>query len=174
MGLLALLTGCSGIPRRNPVGEMFPEVRGSSLSGKQWRIPADLEGKPALLLIGYKQDSQFDIDRWLLGIEQLGLQVTALELPTISGMFPRMFSTSIDKGMRSGIPKPIWGGVVTIYDDADKIERFTGTENQLPSRVVLLDASGKVVYFHDDGFSVPALKALQQALAKVSGEQRSS
>lgn len=164
-----LLAGCSSaIPRRNPTGEIFPSVRGEALDKKAWRIPEDLRGQPALLLVGYKQDSQFDIDRWLLGLEQLGVSVKALELPTISGMFPRMFSTSIDKGMRSGIPKPIWGGVITIYKDAKKIERFTGTANKLPARVLLLDAAGKVVYFHDEGFSVQALKALQAALAKTA------
>jgi hypothetical protein len=69
--------------------------------------------------------------------------------------------------MRKGIPKEMWGGVVTVYRDAKAIEAFTGTENKLPSRVVLLDAGGRVVFFHDEGFSPAALKRLRGALEKL-------
>lgn len=169
---LLLCVGCSAIPRRNPTGQLFPSVRGQALDGRSWRLPEDLRGRPALLLVGYKQDSQFDIDRWLLGIEQLGLEVTAIEVPTISGMFPRMFSTRIDRGMRKGIPKALWGGVVTVYRDAARIESFTGSENGLTGRVLLLDASGRVAYFHDSGYSVPALKQLEAKLAALRAGDR--
>ncbi|MCB9558047.1 MAG: hypothetical protein H6707_18175 [Deltaproteobacteria bacterium] len=161
-----LLCSCQSLPRRNPTGEMFPTVRGNALDGRAWKLPGDLRGKPTLLLIGYKQDSQFDIDRWLLGIEQLGLKITAIELPTIAGMFPRMFSTRIDSGMRRGIPKALWGGVITIYGDAKTIQRFTGTENALNARVILLDGRGKVAFFYDEGFAIAPLRRLEQALDK--------
>ena len=55
--------------------------------------------------------------------------VKVYEIPTIQGMFPRMFRTTINNGMRKGIPKPIWGSVITIYDDGEKVQEFTGNEN---------------------------------------------
>ncbi|MFT5294627.1 MAG: hypothetical protein ACI9YH_000633, partial [Colwellia sp.] len=57
------------------------------------------------MLVGYKQNSQFDIDRWLIGLDMTETKVDAYEIPTIQGLFPRMFSTLIDNGMRKGIPK---------------------------------------------------------------------
>ena len=43
----------------------------------------------------------------------------------------------------------------------------TGNDDGLTGRVLLLDATGKVVFFHDRGFSVGSLQRLQQALAAL-------
>ena len=127
-------------------------------------IPEDFNEKFTLLLIGYKQNSQFDIDRWLIGLDMTETQVSVFEVPTIQGLFPRMFSTMIDNGMRAGIPQPLWKGVVTVYEDGETIQAFTGNENPNNARVVLLDDEGKVLYFYDDGFSVAALNQVRGIL----------
>ena len=118
------------------------------------------------MLIGYKQNSQFDIDRWLIALDVTETQVKVYEVPTIQGLFPEMFSTVIDNGMRAGIPKPLWQGVVTIYDDGEKIQAFTGNENASNTRVVLLNKNGEILYFYDQGFAVDALNKLRMALAE--------
>ncbi len=161
----ALAAGCSTThPRGEPVGKTFPPVQGSSLRGKEVAIPADLAGKPALLFVGYEQMTQFDIDRWLLALQAAGVSVPVYELPTIPGLLPGLFAGRIDAGMRSGIPPEDWASVVTLYGDASKVIEFLGNENPLPARVVLLDAGGKVAFFHDQGFSPAALDRLRGAL----------
>jgi hypothetical protein len=166
--LILSLFGCaSRYPARAPLGEAFPSVRGESLAGAAYRIPEDFAGAPVLLLVGYEQDAQFDIDRWLLGLWQARVDVRAYELPTVRGMAPRMLSAYIDNGMRSGIPSEDWGSVITIYSDAADLARFTGDEERLTARVVLLDADGHVAFFHDSGFSVGALTRLEDALASL-------
>lgn len=164
-----LMIGCSTTyVNRNPVGEAFPEVEGESLTEETRKIPEYFEGSNVALLLGYKQDSQFDIDRWLIGLDMTNTEVTAYELPTIKGLFPRMFKSSIDNGMRSGIPKELWGGVITIYSGGAEVQEFTGNENPNNARVMLLDENGKVIYFHDRGFSVPALNELREVLISRS------
>jgi len=163
--------GCgSKYTQRDPSGERFPSVVGTSLQGTEYRIPEAFAGEPVLLLVGYEQDSQFDLDRWLLGLTQVGIQVRAYELPTIPGLAPRVFRGTIDKGMRSGIPSEDWGAVLTVYGDGDKIARFTGNENKLPGRVILLDAEGRVIFFHDRGYSVGTLQRLRDALEQERNE----
>ena len=76
-----------------------------------------------------------------------------------------MFSTFIDNGMRKGIPKELWGGVITIYRDGSVIQEFTGNENGNNARVLVIDENGKVIYFYDEGFAVSALNQLRQKLA---------
>lgn len=158
------LTACSPdtVPNRDPAGETFPSVAGESLAGEKIELPAALEGQPAVLLIGYLQEAQFDIDRWLMGLIQAGTAVPILELPTIPGLAPTMASGWIDDGMRSGIPKEDWAVVVTLYGSAAKpVAELTGTEEGRLARVILLDASGKVTWFHDRGYS--ASKAIELA-----------
>ena len=154
-------------PRRNPTGERFPTVRSATLDQNDLVIPDDLAGKAALLFIGYEMDSQFDIDRWLLGFSQLQIEIPVYELPTIPGMIPGMFANVINDGMRSGIPMEDWAIVATIYDDGEKVTRFTGNETPLPARVVLLDGEGQVAFFHDRGYSTKTLLRLQQTIDKL-------
>lgn len=164
---LLLLTGCSTqYANKDIIGQIFPSVIGTTLEKKSVSIPDDFNDDLTLLLIGYKQNSQFDIDRWLIALDVTETQVKVYEVPTIQGLFPEMFSTVIDNGMRAGIPKPLWQGVVTIYDDGEKIQAFTGNENASNTRVVLLNKNGEILYFYDQGFAVDALNKLRMALAE--------
>jgi len=160
-----LMIGCATTyTNRNPLGEMFPEISGESLNKEEHEMPEYFSGSKVILLIGYKQDSQFDIDRWLIGLDMTKTKAKVYELPTIQGLFPRMFSTFIDEGMRKGIPKELWGGVITIYSDGSTIQEFTGNENPNNARVIILDENGKVIYFYDRGFSTIALNELRDKL----------
>jgi len=167
--LAVFITGCSTqYANRNPVGLVFPSVTGQSLEQTEQQIPESFAGRAVLLLVGYKQDAQFDIDRWLIGLDMTETQVDVYELPTIQGLFPRMFSTVIDNGMRAGIPKELWKGVITIYADGEVVQAFTGNQNPNNARCMLLNAKGEVIFFHDRGFSVNALNALRSALTKAT------
>lgn len=165
--MFIFISGCaSHYPNQNVIGKQFPTISGESLDKKQFIIPQDFENKHTLLLIGYKHDSQFDIDRWFIALDMSAVNITAYELPTIQGMLPRMFSTFIDSGMRKGIPKELWGGVITIYKQGDAVQAFTGNINPKNSRVVLIDKNGKIVYFYDRGFSVAAFNELKSVIEK--------
>jgi hypothetical protein len=161
------LIGCSTTyVNRNPFGESFPTVTGKSLTEEERELPTYFKGSQVVLLLGYEQDSQFDIDRWLIGLDMTETKIKAYEIPTIQGLLPRMFKSSIDNGMRKGIPKELWGGVITIYGDGATVQQFTGNENPNNARVLLLDNMGKVIYFHDKGFSVQALNELRDKISK--------
>jgi hypothetical protein len=165
---LLLLSSCANYdyPSQVKLGEVMIQASGESLEGELVTIPQDFTGQNTLLLFGYKQDSQFDIDRWLIGLDMTQTKVAAYEIPTIQGMLPRMFSGFIDGGMRKGIPKKLWKGVVTVYADGDKIQRFTGNLNPNNARVMLLNKQGSIIYFYDRGFSVDALNEVREALDK--------
>lgn len=163
--IVLLLTGCmTTYPNNDLKGKTFPSVSGTSLEKETIKVPQAFTDEFTLLLIGYKQDAQFDIDRWLIGLDMTKTDIPVYELPTIQGMFPRMFSTVIDNGMRSGIPKYLWKGVITIYKDGDRLQQYTGNENPNNARVVLINNTGKILYFYDQGFAVEALNKVRSYL----------
>jgi hypothetical protein len=165
---LAVLLRPAEHPRRDPTGELMPHVSGESLEGERVPLPP---GRPAVLLLGYVQDAQFDADRWLFGLLQAGTPVLLLEVPTIPGLVPRLISGTIDTGMRSGIPREDWGSVVTVYGEgARELAAFTGDERPRNMRVLLVDAEGRVRWFHDRGFSASKLLELDRAARALVGE----
>jgi len=166
------LYGCaSSHPNRSSIGDRFPSVTGESLKGEEVRIPEDLAGAPAVLLVGYAQEAQFDADRWILGLIQGGVTTRLMELPTIDGLMPALFSGRIDEGMRRGIPNEDWASVVTVYGDADKIVAFTGNEVPNNIRVLLLDSKGKVTWHHDRGYSAGKLMELKAAIEALGSSR---
>ncbi len=167
----SFLTGCATeFTNKNPTGELFPRIAGQSLDRQSFRIPQDLGGTTTLLLIGYKQNTQFDIDRWMIALDMKGIKLPIVEVPAIQGFFPGMFKSRIDEGMRAGIPQELWPGVVTVYEDGGRVQSFTGNVRPNNTRVVLLNGTGRVVYFYDRGFSVQALNNLQQAIQRPECE----
>jgi hypothetical protein len=171
-GIAGFASCSSAIPRRDPLGETLPSVVGQSLEERAVALPDALAGAPAVLLIGYKQNAQFDLDRWILGMLQAGTPVRFLEVPTIPGLVPGMISGTIDDGMRSGIPDEDWGVVVTLYgDDAARIAEWTGTADGLNGRIVLLDADGVARWFHDRGYSAGKVLELDAAVRGLASAQ---
>ena len=168
--LVSMTGGCATtMPNRDPTGMVFPAVRGQSLEEERIEIPAAFAGGPAVLLIGYKQSAQFDIDRWLMGLMQANAKAQIVEIPTIPGLVPTIASGWIDDGMRSGIPKEDWGSVVTLYGRAAKpVAALTGTESGQRARIVVLDAMGKVVWFDDEGYSARKATVVASLVAGLS------
>lgn len=148
---------CSSAPKeplKPPIGELFPTASGTSLDGREVKLPADLAGQNCILLIGYEQRTQFDIDRWVMGLMQGGVKARILEIPTISGLVPTLISGWIDDGMRKGIPREDWPAVVTVYGgDASNLAAKLGRENPQNALVVAIDATGKITWFHNRGYS---------------------
>jgi len=101
-------------------GVRFPAVRGSSLSGRSYTLPQDIEGEIALVMIAFQQVHQFDVNTWLPVARDLSQQYEALayyELPTIDRLNPAA-RTFIDGGMRAGIPDPVARATtITLYLD---------------------------------------------------------
>lgn len=149
---------------QQPIGQKFPVVQGEALDKKTHELPEYFAGRPVVLLLGYKQDGQFDIDRWLIGLDMTETSVEVYELPTVLGWLPRQIKGTINEGMRKGIPEELWSIVLTVYEDSSAIQSFTGNQNPNNARALLLNKNGEVVYFHDRGFSVKALNELRNKL----------
>jgi hypothetical protein len=146
----------------NIKNSVFPRVQGESLSKKVVTLPDTYLGKPTLLLIGYQQKTQFDIDRWILGALQSDIKAEIVEVPTIAGMMPQMVQGFINNGMRSGIPQNDWASVVTVYEDAPKIIAALGNERPQSAYVVLLDKDGRMVWTSNIGYSASQVLELKK------------
>lgn len=171
MSILAAGCGPMAIPDRDPVGDAFPAVSGESLAGLKIELPNHFLGQEALYLVGYVQQTQFDIDRWTIGLIDAQVAAKIVEIPAIPGLVPTAISGWIDDGMRSGIPEEDWPAVITLYgSDAHEVAKLTGTENPRNTRVLLIDDAGVVRWFWDQGFSASRLIELRGVINQLSNQ----
>ena len=147
---------------------MFPEVHGQNLNKEEIILPSHYKGHTTVLLIGYQQKTQFDIDRWILGLLQAAVPVKIVEVPTIAGMMPQMVQTFIDGGMRSGIPDKDWASVVTVYGDASKIIDALGNERPQSAHVVLLNKEGQIIWHSNQGYSATQILEVKNIIENIS------
>lgn len=168
--LCLIVTGCSKTVTApaNVVSTSFPQVQGENLKQERIFIPDHYRGKNTLLLIGYTQKTQFDIDRWILGVLQADISVEIVEIPTIAGMMPQMVQGFINNGMRKGIPQEDWASVVTVYEDAPKIIAALGNERPQSAYAVLLDKEGTIVWSSNLGYSASQVLALKERVASLN------
>jgi hypothetical protein len=147
-----------------PVGRRFPSVSAPALSGRPMRLPEDLAGSPAALLVAYRRGAQTDIDRWrdLLAREEPSLAV--YEVPVIPSLVWRPLAGWIDAGMRGGVPRALWPHVVTLYEDGAVVREFLGDRGGLAACVVLLDKKGVVRWFGAGGLTTADAGALLRCL----------
>lgn len=156
-------------PASSLMGKRFPEVEGESLDGVETLLPDALAGEPAVLLIGYLQSTQVDIDRWILGLVGVGVEARIMEIPTIPSFFASLASGWIDDGMRAGIPQEDWSAVVTLYGgSASPVANLTGTDDGRNARVLVLGPDGTIQWFDDGGYAPEKLSGLLQALGSAS------
>jgi hypothetical protein len=169
--LVSLFAGCGSTrTNRNVVGETFPTVQGKTLDGHELSLPDAFKGKKVILVIGYEEKSQFDLDRWGVGFFTADLQLPPVyEIAAIPGLIPSLIDESIDSEMRGGLPQESWKEVLTVYGgDATTLSQWTGTQGARNCRVLLLDENGKVLWMHDRGYGIAPLRLLLDAL-KASG-----
>ena len=148
--------------------KQFPRVYGKSLANDEIIIPDSFKDKVTVLLIGYQQRAQFDIDRWILGILQADVRAHIVEVPTIAGMMPQMVQGFIDNGMRSGIPKNDWASVVTVYKDAPKIIEAIGNERPQSAHVVVLNRNGEIQWTYNLGYSAQKVLELKELIERTT------
>ena len=121
-----------------------------------------IPGRKRLPLIAVRTPPISILSKKLIPTTLVTIPAAHSAVPTIPGVLPSFASGWIDDGMRSGIPREDWGVVVTLYGDAARpVAELTGTEQGRITRVVVLDATGTIAWFDDEGYS--ARKALEIA-----------
>lgn len=145
----------------------FPQITAKNLNNEEVTLPDDLAGKPALVLVAFKQRQQVNVNTWL---DQLDLiestidGVRVIETPTISGKKWGWMAGFIDGGMRSGIPDPqARARTITLYTDVGTFRQALGLESEDTIYGVLLDEQGEVIEIVEGDFEQSKLDRLAEA-----------
>jgi hypothetical protein len=125
----------------------FPDVEGSNLEKRHYRLPEDFEGETNLVFIAFRRPQQAEVETWLPFARELAEKYPGFrfyELPTISiraGM-ARFF---INEGMRRGIPKlEAREATITLYIDKEPFREALDIPDEESIHILLVGREGRI------------------------------
>lgn len=125
----------------------FPVVTASNLSGREYTLPAGLEGDLNIVALAFQMWHQNEVDTWMPLLEQIERRIPvirAYELPVLRSM-NRLSQWMIDSGMRGGIPDPATRArTITLYLDKERFRRALGLPDEDHIYLLLVDRDGLV------------------------------
>ncbi|MDN7023870.1 hypothetical protein FGU65_03010 [Methanoculleus sp. FWC-SCC1] len=139
------------------VGRRFPTIAANSLAGDMVTLPDAAKGLVALVAVAFVRRAQEQIDSWTDRFTAAfgdNPRCTVYEVPMMDGLMARVFSGSIDAGMRGGIPPAQHSHVITYYGDLDPYLRDLGIDDRNLAFVYLLDREG-IIRWSGRGFATP-------------------
>jgi hypothetical protein len=139
----------------------FPDLEATSLDGRRWHLPRDLE-RPSIVILAFERHQQREVDDWIVGLEALGCPHPILEVPTIGRRY-RWARSFIDGGMRAGIPDAIVRArTLTTYTDVSRVLTALGLRSTEHVVVTLVEATGEVTALHQGTYDPTAAAAFHE------------
>ncbi|SDJ94173.1 ATP10 protein [Catalinimonas alkaloidigena] len=156
-------------------GQPFPEVSGTTLTGKSMTVPKDTQGKYTLLGLAYSKKSQDDLETWFQPVystfldknrsmwEVSSYNVNIYFIPMISGI-KEAASGKIEKRLKKELDPALqphvlfYTGSIKEYKDALNL----GKKDE--PYFFVLDADGKVVYATQGAYSDKKMEEVESYL----------
>ena len=127
----------------------LPSLTSHSLAGTPVHLPDDAHGQVTLILIAFQRQAQAMVDSWLIPYNKKfdgKPEFTFYEIPMIKGKWWRLFSSSIDGGMRMGIPEKKHEHVITYYGDIRQYLSVLDIHDLSFAYAFLLDKKGYIIW----------------------------
>jgi hypothetical protein len=143
----------------------LPVTSVESLAGQKIMFPAGLVGKPAVCVFGFSQDAGDKTKEWMKRLYQD--EVNAWSVANLERA-PSLVRGMIKSGMRKGTPQPLQEHSLIMIKDEQTWKRALGAKDEKLPVVVVLDATGKVVWTYEGAFGDEAYRELRGRLGVAS------
>lgn len=136
------------------IGKIFPKIIAYSLAKTEVILPDMAIGKVTLIAIAFVRQAQERLDSWSIPFEDRFSDkpnYISYEIPMLDGIW-KLFRSSIDSGMRAGIPNEKHANVLTHYGNYKDYTSYLLIDNINNGYVFLLDKEG-IIRFSGMGFA---------------------
>jgi len=148
---------------------VFPEVEGSNLEKREFRLPADFEGEANLVFIAFRRPQQAEVETWLPFAKELveshrGLRFYQLPTISIRGGMARYF---INEGMRRGIPEQKAREVtITLYLEKEPFLQALDIPDEDSIHILLVGKEGRIHWRAEGSMTESSAAGLERAVAR--------
>ncbi|MBV8630378.1 MAG: hypothetical protein JOZ83_05605 [Silvibacterium sp.] len=148
-------------------GEIFPEISGQTLSGKQLTLPGAAAGKPAVVSFSFSRTGGKDSALWSEHVEKdfpaIGHPYTLMMIEAA----PKFVRGMIVSGSKKGMPQQAQDRCIPMDHDEDVWKRRIGYTDDSKAYVFLLGPDGKIRWKSSGVFSDGEYANLKKEIAQV-------
>ena len=148
-----------------PAG-MLPRLEADSMGGTHVVLPADVAGKPLVLLLAFTKESEGDVKVWSRKLldDRVGdhAAVYVVVVADKTASFARRHVRSIVEGASVGTEAQKMNNVLITFNGAGWRE-LTPPGDKKTAGIVVCDAGGSVVYAKREPFSTTNLAEVERA-----------
>jgi hypothetical protein len=139
----------SGIAASHPcVAARIPEVHGTSLTNESVNLPEALQGRPAVLILGFSRGSREAVAGWgrrLAADYRSSPEVMYYEMPVL-GSVPGMMRGFVVRSMRSSVPQRAQARFVPITEHEAAWRGLVHYGQADDPYLLVIDGKGEVVW----------------------------
>ena len=145
---------------------VIPQVHAQLLTGAPINLPADLHGKPTILVLGFSQGSRDQVTGWAqrLGPDYRDAPDVAYYEAADLEPVPRVLRGWVTKKIRETMPAPAQTHFLTLTDHESEWKSAAGFTTGDDAYLLLLDRDGTIRWTTHGPTSDQAYTALKQHL----------
>jgi len=153
-------------------GVELPLLEARVLSGESATLPRDAQGNASVLIIGFSKAATEISRAWLKGCRSAaaarpaGLGVHGYDVRMLEGV-PRLFRSSVERGMRSGLPVDLQRQTLLVYEGNEVWRERLGVADKNTSYVIGCDKAGRVQGTAAGQFVEMELKKILEAITPI-------
>ncbi len=152
-----------------PAAPTLPQVHAQLLTGEAVTLPADLHGRPTVLVLGFSQGSREQVAAWgrrLAPDYRDAQDVAYYEMAELESV-PRLLRGYVLKKIRETVPARAQPHFLTFTEHEAEWKAAAGFDARDDAYVLLLDPAGQVRYRTHGATSDAAYAELKQRLESL-------
>lgn len=170
---LITLAGLAALTATAPVGDMFPELKGESLSDKNITIPNDTKGKSTIVCLAWSEDAERDLKTWYEPTYDKFIAKTELmaDAYDVNLYFVPMFTgtkaaaaASAKNQMKKDLQADLLPHILVYRGELDVYKDKLKMDDKKKPYIFVLDKTGKIVYVTSGAYSEDKMDAIDDVI----------
>ena len=149
--------------------DTFPDVKGTSLDGREFNLPRDFEGRLNIVFVAFQREQQLAVNTWLPTatlLEDLHKGLRYYELPVHPCINP-IARWCLNRAMRVGIRYP--GSrekTIALYLNKDPFRKALDIYGEDNIHILVLNEESQVVWHSEGSCDAEKAKSLSDFIKK--------
>jgi hypothetical protein len=167
--IAALMLILAGLAAESVAGQEIPVVTGQTLAGKDVKLPADVRGKVAILIMGFSKNSSAQTGAWGKQVAEgpgKDAGVVFYQLPMLESV-PRMIRGMVTRSIRNDTAPEMKEHMLPIFEKEKEWKSLVKFSAADDAYLLVLDGQGKVAWFGNGIWTPEAFRTLRTVVAKL-------